>query len=195
MLILLLYWVDATGEYILSRTLLDAVGQDADDRTRYLGEFYAGFFLWSNLASLLIMLFVASRILKYLGVGVALLVLPVIALGGYALFIAYPVLGVIRWGKVAGNSIASLQFTAQQVLFLPVTREQKYKARLAIYALFPRVGDMLSALLIFGGARLAFGIRHFASVNLILTLIWIVLAVLIGRENRRLANNAEPLTS
>ena len=36
-----------------------------------------------NLVGLLLQLFVVSRVLKYLGVGVAIMILPLIALGGY----------------------------------------------------------------------------------------------------------------
>jgi AAA family ATP:ADP antiporter len=157
-------------------------------RTSYIGDFYAGFQLWVNVAGLLIQLFIVSRILKYLGVRVALLVLPFIAFGGYAFVILYPVLGIIRAAKTAENSTDySLQNTVRHVLFLPTTREQKYQAKQAIDTLFVRIGDFLSAgLVVVGTGLLAFQTKHFASVNLILVLVWIILAILIGLENRRL---------
>ena len=157
-------------------------------KDKYVGKFYGGFFSIVNLISLGVQLFLVSRILKYLGVRVALLILPVIALGGYALLIFYPILGIVRWVKTAENSTDySLQNTVRQVLFLPLTREQKYKAKQATDTFFVRAGDVLQAVLVFVGVRLAFETKHFAIVNLLLVMVWIVLAILIGRENRRLA--------
>jgi len=161
---------------------------------KYIGKFYADFFSVVNLLGLLIQLFLVSRILKYLGVRIALLVLPVIALGGYAVLAFYPLLGIVRWAKTAENSTDySLQNTVRQVLFLPTTREEKYKAKQAIDTFFVRAGDVLSAGLVFvGTSLLAFSTKHFALVNIVLVLVWLVLAVLIGRENRRLtASNEE----
>ena len=90
-----------------------------------------------NIAGLLLQLFVVSRVLKYLGVRVAILVLPLIALGGYLVAAFYPVLAIVRWVKTAENATDySLQNTVRQVLFLPTTREQKYKAKQAIDTFF-----------------------------------------------------------
>ena len=164
------------------------------DRIRkYVIKFYGDFFSVVNLVALLVQLFLVSRILKYLGVRVALLILPVIALGAYALLVFYPILGVVRWAKTAENSTDySLQNTVRQVLFLPTTREQKYKAKQAIDTLFVRAGDVLSAALVFVGTSwLAFKTMHFALANLVLVGVWIIIAILIGRENRRLTADAE----
>jgi AAA family ATP:ADP antiporter len=159
----------------------------------YIGKFYGNFFSVVNLVSLIIQLFLVSRILKYLGVRVALLILPVIAFGGYAILVFYPLLSMVRWAKTAENATDySLQNTVRHVLFLPLTREQKYKAKQATDTFFVRAGDVLQAVLVFVGVRLAFQTRHFALVNLFLVLIWIALAVLIGRENKRLTSNGEP---
>ncbi len=82
----------------------------------------------------------------------------------------------------------SLQNTVRQVLFLPTTREEKYQAKQAIDTFFVRTGDVLSAVLVYVGTSfLAFQTKHFALVNLVLVVVWLVLAVLTGRENRKLA--------
>ena len=129
-----------------------------------------------------------DRIAQALGVRASLLILPVIALGGYALAAFYPVLGIIRWVKTAENATDySLQNTLRGVLFLPTTREMKYKAKQAIDTIFVRAGDVLSALLVFlGTTYLAFETEHFALVNLGLVTVWVVFAVLIGRRFREL---------
>lgn len=93
---------------------------------------------------------------------------------------------MIRWVKVAENANDySLQNTVRNVLFLPTSREQKYKAKQVIDSFFVRSGDVLSALLVFvGTSQLRFGTSQFAKANLVLALCWLVLAVLVGRAYR-----------
>jgi AAA family ATP:ADP antiporter len=201
LLMLFLNWVNTTGEYILGRTVTDAAAKALTVSAtgglsveEYIGKFYANFFTVVNLAGLLMQLFVVSRVLKYLGIRIALLVLPVIALGGYFIIAFYPILTAVRWAKTAENATDySLQNTVRQVLFLPTTREEKYKAKQAIDTFFWRAGDVLSAVLVAVGTTwLAFQTRHFAIFNMALVGVWIALALLIGRHNRRLvAGRAE----
>ncbi len=162
-------------------------------RQSIVGDFYAGFHFWVNITGLLIQLFIVSRVLKYLGVRVALLVLPIIAFCGYAFIIIYPVLKIIRVAKTAENSTDySLQNTVRHVLFLPTTREQKYQAKQAIDTLFVRIGDFLaSGLFVVGTTFLALGVKQLALINLFLVIVWIILAIFIGRENRKLTADSE----
>ncbi len=196
-LMLFLNWVNTTGEYILGRVVaqkaadLVAAGQSGGlDERQVIGEFYSGFFSIVNIVGVVMQLFLVSRILKYVGVRVALLILPVIALGGYLILAIYPMLTAVRWAKTAENATDySLQNTVRNVLFLPTTREQKYKAKQAIDTFFVRIGDMLSAAVVFvGTAVLSFGTAQFAMVNLVLVAVWMVIAVMIGREHRKLVS-------
>ncbi|MEJ2546688.1 MAG: hypothetical protein P8125_02610, partial [Gemmatimonadota bacterium] len=80
----------------------------------------------------------------------------------------------------------SLQNTVRQTLFLPLTRDQKYKAKQAIDAFFWRAGDVLSAGLVWIGTTwLALDASGFAKFNILLVLIWLGLSVAIGREYSR----------
>jgi len=159
----------------------------------YIASFYAKFFTTVNIAGLLIQLFLVSRILKYFGVRIALLILPFIALGGYFIMAFFPILSIIRWAKTAENSTDySLQNTVRQVLFLPTTREQKYKAKQAIDTFFWRAGDVLSAVLVYAGTTwFAFDTGHFALTCLGLVIVWLVLAARIGIENKKLTANRQ----
>lgn len=203
LLILFLNWVNTTGEYILGKvvttTVADTLGSGTGDAAeKWITKFYSDFFLIVNIAGLLIQLFVVSRVLKYLGVRAALLFLPLIALAGYALAAFYPVLSIIRWVKTAENSTDySLQNTLRGVLFLPTTREEKYKAKQAIDTIFVRAGDVLSAGLVFAGVNwLAFQTQHFALVNLAFVVIWIGLAIFVGRRFSKLSqSHREPRLS
>ncbi len=199
-MLMLLNWVNTTGEYILGSVVGDtareavASGQAGGlSIEEYIGKFYADFFRIVNLAGVLIQLFLVSRIIKYLGVGVGILILPCLSLGAYGLLAFYPVLSVVRWAKTAENSTDySLNNTIRNMLFLPCTREQKYNAKQAIDSFFVRAGDVLTALLVFAGTTyLAMGPSGFAKFNIVLVLVWLGLAVLIGREYKRLIETGE----
>jgi AAA family ATP:ADP antiporter len=195
LLMLFLNWVNTTGEYILGRTVKEAAASliaagaaGGLDEEAFIGRFYADFFTVVNIAGLLLQLFVVSRVLKYLGVRAAIFVLPLIALGGYLVAAFYPVLSMVRWVKTAENATDySLQNTVRQVLFLPTTREQKYKAKQAIDTFFVRSGDVLSAVLVFVGTSvLTLSTQQFAMANILLVCVWLALAFLIGREHRKM---------
>jgi AAA family ATP:ADP antiporter len=142
---------------------------------------------WVKLLAFLLQAFVVSRIFKYIGVRAALFILPVIALGGYSMIALLPIFGVVTWAKILENSTDySVQNTTRHALFLPTSREAKYKAKQAIDSFFVRAGDMLQAAVVFVGTMLAFGIRGYALVNLALVVVWLVLAVAIAREHRKL---------
>ena len=200
-LMLFLNWVNSTGEYILSDMVKAAIEKQADSsglvgaaRSEWveesIGGFYASFFGVVNVIALLMQLFLVSRIIKYIGVRVALLILPCIALGGYALLFAIPLLGVVRWAKTAENATDySLLNTIRQALFLPTTREEKYKAKQVIDTFFMRAGDVAAAVVVgVGVGALGLSGRQFALVNLGLVVVWLVLAIRIGREYRRLTD-------
>ena len=199
-LMLLSNWVNTTGEYILGKSVEETVSQmfvgleNADVLERnFIGGFYADFYSIVGFAGLVIQLLVVSRVVKFLGVRFALMTLPLIALGGYATIAVIPVLGFIQWAKTAENSTDySLNSTVRQILFLPTTREEKYKVKVTIDTIFVRAGDLLSAGLVFVGVTLlSFSISQFALISMVLTVIWLVLAFYIGRENKKLVTAQE----
>jgi AAA family ATP:ADP antiporter len=194
-MILLLNWVNTNGEYILGRTVEHTaevtIGDTIEDqgaRREFIGKFYSDFFFYVNILGFLMQLFVVSRLIKYIGVRAALLIHPLISMGVYGVLVFYPALTMVRWAKTAENATDySLTNTLKNVLFLPTTREQKYKAKQAIDTLFVRAGDVLSAALVFVGSTwLMLRTREFALVNVALVLVWLGVAVLIGRHYTRL---------
>jgi len=95
---------------------------------------------------------------------------------------------VVRWIKTAENATDfSIMNTARQLLWLPTSREEKYKAKQAIDTFFVRGGDVLSAGVVYAGTSLLhLTTAQFASVNIMLTLAWIALAVRILHPNQAL---------
>ena len=195
LLMLLVNLVNTTGEYILGKTVVGlyerqhGVAAGGIDEGKVIGEFYGNFFTMVNLLAVIIQAFVVSRVIKYFGVKVALLILPAVALIGYTGMAFLPFLSFIRTAKLAENSIDySLQNTTKNALYLPTSRQAKYKAKQANDAFFHRFGDVLSAGLVFAGTNwLGFGSRQFALVNVALVAGWLALAVVLGRHFERLA--------
>ena len=103
-----------------------------------------------------------------------------------------PLLSFIRGAKLAENSLDySLQNTTRNALYLPTSREAKYKAKQANDTFFVRFGDVLSAGLVFAGTTwLGFAPREFALANVALIVVWLVLAIAIGRLFKKLAGTA-----
>ena len=194
LVIFLLNWVNSAGEYILSSIVKQAADADvaagrlsAGDEGRFIGAFFADYFQIVNIAGMVLQLFVVSRVVKYLGVPVALCILPLVALGSYTVAAIVPSLMIIRWVKTAENSVDySLMNTVRQMLFLPTTREEKYKAKQVIDSFVVRTGDVLSAGTVYVGTTfLALSVSQFAWINVALVTAWLALSVATGLEFRR----------
>jgi AAA family ATP:ADP antiporter len=199
LLVLVFSLVNTLGGFILNRSIVEeaarrvASGTDGGLGQQALIGTMAGTVQTSvNLLAFLLQAFAASRIFKYVGVRGALFILPIIALGGYTAIALLPVFGVIRWAKVLENGTDySIQNTTRHALFLPTSRQAKYTAKQAIDSFFVRAGDLLQALVVFVGVRLALGVRDYAFVNLGFVAVWLVIAFAIAREYRKLTE-AEP---
>lgn len=194
LVILLLNWVNSAGEYILSAIVKHSAHAAvvagtiaAGGEGRYIGEFFADYFQLVNVIGMLLQLFVVSRVVKWVGVPVALCILPVVALGSYAIAALIPTLAMVRWIKTAENSVDySLMNTVRQMLFLPTSREEKFKAKQVIDSFVVRVGDVLSAATVYiGTAVLALSVSQFAWINVALVVVWLALSVVTGLEFRR----------
>lgn len=194
LLVLVLNVVNTVGEYILGRLVVEDAaatiargGAGGLSEEALIGRFYGDFFGWVNLVGLLLQVFLVSRLFTWIGVRGTLFVLPVVALCSYSLLAVVPLLAVVSVVKVLENgSDYSINNTAKHALFLPTSREAKYKAKQAIDSFFWRTGDMVQALIVFAGVQLALGIRGFAVINLVFVAVWIVLVLGIAAEHRKL---------
>lgn len=185
-MLLLNNWVNSNGEYLLGHIVRDAAERPeaAGDPQAFIATFYARYFGVVNLLGLALQLFLVSRIIARLGVPTSIAILPALAVGSYLTIALFPVLGAVRWMKTAENATDySLQGTLKQVLYLPTSREEKYKAKQAIDTLFVRTGDVCSAALVFVGSELlTLGVRAFALATVALALAWLAIAIGVGRR-------------
>jgi AAA family ATP:ADP antiporter len=190
-LVVVLNVVNTTGEFLLSSVVeQEAIRQFAGDKAamqRFIGGFYGDYFRWVNLLGILLQTFLVSRIIAFMGVRGALYILPSIALVSYSVLAVAPILAIVRGVKTTENATDySLQNTIRQALFLPTSREAKYKAKAAVDTFFTRFGDVLQAGLVKAGNELSVGLAGFAWFNVGLTIVWLWIASQLHREHRRM---------
>jgi AAA family ATP:ADP antiporter len=194
-LTLLLNCVRSNGDYLLDRTLLAALADaraHGVDPSTFVTSFKAEYFEWVNLTGVVLQLFVVSRVMNRLGVRNALLALPALAFLSYGSFLVAPILSVFFVAKVGESSLEySLQNTARQALFLVSSRVEKYVGKTVIDTVVVRAGDALTALVVLAGSRAALSTKAFATLNLVLISVWIVVVFAIGRENSRRSGEGE----
>jgi AAA family ATP:ADP antiporter len=199
-LTLLANWVNTNGENLLYGVIVEFLQSEVADKGLSdpnaieaftkdgVAAFYGNFFTWVNAVALVLQALVASRLLKYGGFGVILLMLPVIALMSYAAMALVPVLIVIKMMKVAENSTDySINNTARNVLWLPTTSEMKFKCKPAIDTIFVRLGDGFAAATVwFGTNVITLSNQGYFAFNVVLVLVWLAVAVVLIREHRKL---------
>lgn len=165
---------------------------------RYIERFYADYYSVVNLLSFLLQALVVARLLTWLGIRRALFVMPVIVLCGWIGLALFVGLTMVRIEKTAENSLDySLHNTLRQALFLPTSRDAKYKGKAAIDTFFFRMGDVIAGLgIVFLFVEvLGLGVRAFAVLNIALAACWLLLAGRAGRLHEQLAAASEAATA
>ena len=194
LLVLVYNLVNTLGQFMLNTLIAEEAARriaagtaDGATEAALIGMLSGTVQTYVNLLSLILQAFFVSRIFKYIGVRGALFILPAIAATGYTAMALIPTFLTMQWMKVFENGTDySVQNTTRQALFLPTSREAKYKAKQAIDAFFVRFGDMLQAGVVYVGVQLALSVRGFAIVNMVLVGVWLLIVVGIRREHRKL---------
>jgi AAA family ATP:ADP antiporter len=189
-LILVLNISTKTGDYVLDRMLIKHAAEHAGilgvTQSVYIGQFKARYFEWINVLEVVLQSLVVSRVIKYAGLRVALVLAPLVSLGGYGAALIAPVIGVVFATRVAESTLDySLSNTVRQALWLVTSREAKYKAKQVIDSFVWRAGDTLSAAVVWTGTHFAMGLRGFLAVNVLVAIAWAAVAVFAGREYAR----------
>lgn len=101
-----------------------------------------------------------------------------------------PSFEAIRWLKIADNSLDySLGNTTKQALWLPTSREAKYKAKQAVDSFCQRAGDVLQAGVVYAGEVASLGVGGFAALTSVFACGW--LAVAFGLRKQLVRRAAE----
>jgi AAA family ATP:ADP antiporter len=186
-------FVNSNGEYMLGRLVKEAataaVAQGtitAAEVTKNISDTYSQFYLFTNVATVALQAFFVSRFVRRFGIRFAFMALPVVPLLDAVGVAVAPVLMVLFAGKVLENSLDySLNNTLRNMLWLPTTREMKYKAKQAVDTFFVRMGDVTSAIAVYVCAGLlGFGVRPLAFTSIAACGLWVLVArkILVRRD-------------
>ncbi|HEY7373797.1 MAG TPA: Npt1/Npt2 family nucleotide transporter, partial [Polyangia bacterium] len=120
---------------------------------------------------------------------------PAIAMFGYGTIALFPSLLVVALAKAAENSFDySIETTVEQTLFLPTPRDVKYTGKATVDTVCVRLGDMAAGGLVLVSLHvLSLSRRGVAVANLMLVVVWLVIAAAIARRYRQLATGEEPV--
>ncbi len=161
------------------------VGEAITDRA-LRRAFLARVDLAVNTVTILTQALLTARILRRLGVGLTLAVLPAVAalgfvaLGSAPASIALSALLIVR--VLYDSSRHALAKPAREVLFTHVSREERYKSKAFIDAAVYRGGDLLSGWIYAGFAALGMTASAIALAAAPVAVIWTLLGRRLGRN-------------
>jgi AAA family ATP:ADP antiporter len=151
-----------------------------------IGEHFSLVYAITNGLALFVQLFVTSFVMTRLGVGVALLVLPVAVACGSSAFLLIPTLWTGSLLSTADNAFAySINQSAKESLYVPTTPAEKYQAKAFIDMWVQRFAKAVAVVV---GLGITVTFQQFAMVrwlsllSLALLLIWIPCVRYAGRQ-------------
>ncbi len=147
-----------------------------------------------NALTLVCQLFVVNRLVGRFGVGVALMLLPVVAIAGFVLIGFFPTLAVLIAFQVlrrAGEYAISRP--AREMLFTVLSREEKYKSKNFIDTVVFRGGDALSGWLFEGLRMVGLGFSGVAFAAVPIAMVWAGTGWMLGRSQEEMRARLEYL--
>ena len=155
-----------------------------------IGEQFSLVFAITNSVAFLVQLFVTGFVMSRLGVGVALLVLPVAVLAASAGFAALPILWMGSLLNTADNGFSySINQSAKESLYVPTSKDEKYKAKAFIDMFVQRFAKAIAVLISLAITTVFVefsNIRWLSAVTVPLTIVWIFAALYAGKRFREL---------
>jgi AAA family ATP:ADP antiporter len=151
--------------------------------------FFANIWLFTQLCTLVIELFLTGTVLRRLGVGIALAIVPIITMGGLIGLAAVPLASTIMIAEVVRKS-ANYGFAkpARETLFTVVGRAEKYQSKSFIDTFVYRGSDQIAIwLLAFLADTLLMSPKAVFIIFTPVCVIWCVMGLWLAREQRRRA--------
>lgn len=186
--LMLLYAVGSTWLYFLQAELVAQI-TDRDARTAWFAQVDA----WVNGLTLLLQLTVTAALWRRIGLWLLLAAVPLISLAGFAALAAAPTLAVLAIVQIA-RRVAQFAFSspAREALYVPLPREDKYKAKNLIDTVVFRTGDQTGAWSHTGLLALGLGGAGIALAAVPLSALSLVLALALAAAHRRKTAPAAP---
>lgn len=154
---------------------------------------FANVYAFTNRFAFFVQLFLTSFVMSRFGVGSALMFLPIAALLGSGAFLAAPVLLLGSVLNTADGGFSySINQSAKETLYVPTTREEKYKAKAFIDMFIQRfakavaVGISLLITTFFVGFE---SVRWLSIVTVLILVLWIIAVRFAGRKFKELESS------
>lgn len=170
----------------------ELVGEAIPDRGERT-SFFARIDLAVNILTIGTQGFLSAHILHWLGIGLSLAFLPVLAFLGFLGLGTYPLLMVLVVVQVLYRSGRyAIARPAREVLFTLVGREERYKSKAFIDAAVYRGGDLVNGWIYAGLAALGLSVGAIALAAAPVMVVWMVLGVALGRAQEDRARLSAP---
>lgn len=150
--------------------------------------FFAQVDLLVNTLTLVIQLFLTGRLLRALGVGLTLTLLPALSVLGFSTLALAPTIAILVIYQVlrrAGNFAVARP--TREVLFTVVPREDKYKAKSFIDTAIYRAGDQVGAWSYALLGLLGLGMTGISIAAVPISAAWLLNGLWLGRKQETLA--------
>ena len=184
-LLMLLFTTLATFLYFQQAHIIRDHFADSAERTTV----FAVMDFTVNALTIIVQLFLTGRIVKHLGLGWTLALIPLLLGIGFLILGLTPVLGAIIIVQIirrAGNY--AIMKPAREMLYVVLSKEEKYKAKNFIDTAIYRGGDVLSAWAFAGLQGLGFTLSAIAFIAVPLSAIWAWTSFKLGKTQETLAN-------
>ncbi|MCJ7556051.1 MAG: MFS transporter [Gammaproteobacteria bacterium] len=178
----------STMLYFQQANLVAEAFADRGERT----VFYARVDFLVNALTILFQVYLTARIIKWLGVGLTLAIVPAAMALGFVAIGIYPTLAVLVAVQViyrAGRY--GLTKPAREILWTVLGREAKYKSKPFLDAAVYRGGDLLSGWIYTGLVALGLSIGTIALTASPVVGVWAVLALKLGSQQESLAKQED----
>lgn len=182
---MLFYVFGSTVLYFAQSDLVGKLYVDRTARTAILARLE----LITQIVTVVTQVFLTGRIIRWLGLALALAILPVMSVIGFGVFGAmasFQALAVFIVLRRATNF--AIMNPAMEVLFTVVKREDRYKAKNVIETFVYRGGDQLSAWAYAGLAALGLALAGISWVAVPVSVAWAALGIWLGRRQAQLAS-------
>ena len=165
--------------------IANAFGDDRPART----AFYANIDLAVNIITIFFQTALVAHLIKKIGVGLSLAIVPTAACLGFVTLGVYPLLAVFVALQVMYRSGRyGIAKPAREVLFTVVGREEKYKSKAFLDAAVYRGGDLVSGWIYAGLAAVGLSIGAIALVAAPLAAFWAFVGFDLGQRQDELSD-------
>jgi ATP:ADP antiporter, AAA family len=153
------------------------------DRARQQKTFLADVGLYGSVMVLLLQVFCTGRMMPRMSAIVLLASLPVVSILGLSLYALIPTAGVIFVLQVARRGANyAFEKPAREVLYTPLDLATKHKVKFLLDTFALRLGDLSGAFVQVWLRDWGVGIKGIVAVTILVAVIWIGLAVSLGRS-------------